>query len=397
MLPNWEFQLPTRIQFGRGGLKKLGEVAGQFGRSVLLVGYRDRSGMEETYARAARSLSDRGLAVVEFFEVPPDPDAELAVEGARRAAESGSEVVVGLGGGSSIDAAKGIAAMAKMGGSPWDYAGSNENFRPITDSLPLVAVPTTSGTGSEVTAVAVLNHHGLGSLPGYPLKASIAGPAVRPKVALVDPDLTLGSPPRLTAACGADALGHALEACMSRLANPISSALAGRAVGLVVKNLRRAVEDPDDPERRHTLALASTLAGVAFSAAGVIMTHAIAHALGALLHVPHGEGVAIGTPFTLRYNAQQCREVYCQLAHHCGITDGSPDERAARFVDAIVELLESVGLPGGVEVPEDAPEDLSGKLARNALESTLKPLEWTPRDIDEPALKGLFDEILQAK
>ena len=199
MLRNWEFQLPTRIQFGRGGLKKLGEVAGQFGSSALLVGYQDRSGMEETYARAARSLSDRGLAVVEFFEVPPDPDAELAVEGARRAAESGSEVVVGLGGGSSIDAAKGIAAMAKMGGSPWDYAGSNENFRPVTDSLPLVAVPTTSGTGSEVTAVAVFNHYGIGSLSEYPLKASIAGPALRPEVALVDPDLTLGSPPRLTA------------------------------------------------------------------------------------------------------------------------------------------------------------------------------------------------------
>jgi alcohol dehydrogenase class IV len=376
-------------------LRKLGEVAGEFGRSVLLVGYHDRTALEETYARAARSLSDRGLAVVEFFHVPPDPDAELAVEGARRAAESGVDVVVGLGGGSAIDAAKGIAAMAKMGGNPWDYAGSNENFRPVTDSLPLVAVPTTSGTGSEVTAVAVFNHHGIGSLPGCPLKASISGPAVRPEVALVDPDLTVGSPPRLTAGCGADALGHALEACMSRLANPISSALAGRAVGLVVKNLRRAVEDPNDPEPRHALALASTLAGVAFSAAGVIMTHSISHALGAMLHVPHGEGIAIGTPLTLRYNAPQCREVYCQLAHHCGITAEKPDEQAAQFVDTIVELLQSVGLPGRVEVPDDAPEDLAAKLARNAVESTLKPLEWTPREIDEPTLEGLFDEILQ--
>ena len=152
-----------------------------------------------------------------------------------------------------IDAAKGIAALAKMGGRPWDYAGSNENFRPITDSLPAVAVPTTSGTGSEVTGVAVFNHHDIGSLRGCPLKASIAGPAVYPKVALVDPDLTVGSPARLTAACGADALGHALEACMSRLANPISSALAGRAVGLIVENLRHAVENPDDREPRRPL------------------------------------------------------------------------------------------------------------------------------------------------
>lgn len=395
MQSRWEFQLPTQIQFGRGGLRKLGAAARPFGRSAMLVGYRERTGLEETYARAAQSLADAGLSVAEFFEVPPDPDAELAVEGARRAVELEVEVVVGLGGGSAIDAAKGIAAMARMGGTPWDYAGTNQDFRPITDSLPLVAVPTTSGTGSEVTAVAVFNHHGLGSLPGYPLKASIAGPAVRPKVALVDPDLTLGSPARLTAACGADALGHALEACMSRLANPISSALAGRAVGLIVRNLRRAVEDPNDPEPRDGLALASTLAGVAFSAAGVIMTHSISHALGALLHVPHGEGIAIGTPLTLRYNAPQCREVYCQLAHYCAIAADSPEAQAARFVETIEELLESVGLPGRVEVPEDAPEDLAGKLARNAFESTLKPLEWTPREIDEPTLKVLFEGILR--
>jgi alcohol dehydrogenase class IV len=376
-------------------LKKLGETAREFGRLAMLVGYRDRAGLEETYARATQALSEQGLAVVEFFQVPPDPDAELAIEGAHQAAQSDVDLVVGLGGGSVIDAAKGIAALAKMGGRPWDYAGANENFRPITDSLPLVAVPTTSGTGSEVTAVAVFNHHGLGSLRGCPLKASIAGPAVRPKVALVDPDLTVGSPARLTAACGADALGHALEACMSRLANPISSALAGRAVGLIVKNLRHAVENPDDPESRHALALASTLAGVAFSAAGVIMTHSISHALGALLHVPHGEAIAIGTPLTLRYNAPQCREVYSQLAHYCAITADTPEEQAARFVDMIVELLQAVGLPSRVEVPDDAPEDLAAKLARNAIESTLKPLEWTPTEIDEPALEGLFDEILQ--
>lgn len=396
MQSRWEYQLPTKIQFGPGELRKLGETARQFGRSALLVGYRDREGLEETYARAARSLVDAGLSVTEFCEIPPDPDGELAVEGARRVAESGVDVVVGLGGGSPIDAAKGIAALAKMGGKLWDYAGANPDFRPVTDSLPLVAVPTTSGTGSEVTAVAVFNHHGIGSLPGYPLKASIAGPAVRPEVALVDPDLTVGSPPRLTAGCGADALGHAIEACMSRLANPISSALAGRAVRLVVKNLRQAVEHPDDPQPRRPLALASTLAGAAFAAAGVIMTHSIAHALGALLHVPHGEAIAIGTPLTLRYNAQQCREVYCQLAHYCGITADSPQQQAARFVDAIVELLESVGLPGRVELPGDAPEDLAARLARNAVESTLKPLEWTPREIDEPTLKGLFGEILES-
>ncbi len=219
MQKRWQFHVPTQIRFGRGGLKKLGETAKEFGSSAMLVGYRDQTGLEETYARATRSLTEAGVKVTEFLESPPDPEAELVVEGARRASEAGVDVVVGLGGGSPIDAAKGIAAMVKMGGDPWDYAGANENFRPVTDSLPLVAVPTTSGTGTEVTAVAVLNHRGVGSSSEYPLKASIAGPAVLPKVALVDPELTVGSPAGLTAACGADALGHALEACMSRQGN----------------------------------------------------------------------------------------------------------------------------------------------------------------------------------
>ncbi len=394
MLTRWEFQLPTRIQFGRGGLGKLGGIAKGFGDSALLVGYGDRTGLEKTYARAAESLSKAGLSVTEFCEIPPDPDAALAVEGARRATEAGVDVVIGLGGGSPIDAAKGVAAMVKMGGKPWDYAGTNPKSRPVTDSLPLIAVPTTSGTGTEVTAVAVFTHHDVPSESEYPLKASIGGPAIMPEVALVDPDLTVGSPPQLTAACGADALGHAIEACMSRRANPFSSALAGRAVALVVENLPKAVENPDDPGFRERLALASNMAGVAFGVAGVIMTHSIAHALGAVLHVPHGVAIAVGTPLNLRYNAEVCRDVYAELAHYCGIVDGSPDARAAKFIDCIVELLGSIGLPQRVEVPADAPDDLAARIAQNAFESTLKPLEWTPRKIDEPTLTDLLKEIL---
>jgi len=396
MLSRWEFQIPTRIHFGRGTLRKLGSIAKPFGRSALLVGYRDRTELEETYDRAAHSLSKAGMTVTKFFEIPPDPDAELATQGVQCARQAAADVVIGLGGGSPIDAAKGIAALAKMGGELWDYAGSNPNFQPVTDSLPLIAVPTTSGTGTELTAVAVFNHHGIGSQPEFPLKASINGPAVLPKVALIDPDLTIGSPARLTAACGADALGHAIEACMSRRANPFSTALAGRAVALIVEHLPWAVEKPDDPEPREPLALASTLAGAAFSASSVVMTHSIAHALGALLHVPHGEAIAAATPLNLRYNAEVCHDVYCQLAQHCEITADTPQQQSWLFVECIIELLQSVGLPDRIRVPDDAPKDLAAKLAHNAVESTLKPLEWNPRDINETTLKELFEELLEA-
>jgi len=281
-----------------------------------------------------------------------------------------------------------------MPGQPWDYAGTNPDFKPITDSIPLIAVPTTSGTGSEVTAVAVFSHHGVGSMPEFPLKGSIAGPAVRPEIALVDPNLTVGSPARLTAACGIDALGHAVEACMSRRANPFSTALAGRAVALIVEHLPQAVASPDDAEPRVPLALASTLAGAAFSVAGVVMPHSMSQALGAILHTPHGEGIAVATPISLRYNAEVCRDVYAELAHGCGITADTIEQQAERFIDTIAGLLESVGLPAKIKIPDDAPDDLAAKLATNAFESTRKPLEWNPRKIDEPTLKKLFDKIL---
>jgi len=397
MVRNWEFQLPTRIRFGRGGLRKLGDVAGELGSSAFLVGYRDRSGLEDVYARAAKSLGEAGMAVAEFFEVPPDPEAELGLEGARRLNEAGADVVIGLGGGSVIDAAKGIAALARMGGSLWDYTSANPDSRPITKAVPLVAVPTTAGTGTEVSAVAVFTHQGVASIPDMPLKASVSGPAVRPQVALVDPDLTVGSPPGLTAACGADALGHAIEACSSRRANPVSSLLAGRAVGLIVGNLRRAVENPADPEPREPLALAATLAGAAFSVAGVVVPHAISQALGGLLHVPHGLGVAIGTPLSLRFNAACCVDQYAELAGFCAIAADSPERQAAAFVDCIVELLRSIGIPERVDVPPDAPDDLIDRLVRNARESTPVPIALNPRKIDDAALEGMFREVLSRK
>jgi alcohol dehydrogenase class IV len=395
MLAQWEFQLPTRVRFGCGAARKLGEVAGALGSAVLLVGYRDRAGLEETCDRAVGFLESAGVEVVPFFEVPPDPDAELAAEGARLASRRGCSVVVGLGGGSVIDAAKGIAALVRMGGSLWDYTGANPHSRPIDKALPVVAVPTTAGTGSEVSGVAVFTHHGVGSQPDGPIKASASGPAVPPAVAIVDPDLTVGSPPALTAACGADALGHAVESCMSRRANPMSSLLAGRAVGLIVGNLARAVENPDDPAPREPLSLAAMLAGAAFSSAGVTMTHAISQALGGLLHVPHGVGVAIGTPVNLRYNARQCTEVYARLAHACSLGGDSTEARAAAFVDRVIELLRSVGLPDRVKVPPDAPPDLAARLARNAIESTPVPLKLNPRKIDEAKLAEVFERLLE--
>lgn len=394
MADRWEFHVPTKIRFGPGSLRKLGEEAKRLGNSGLLVGYRECKALKEAYVRAAKSMNDAGLRVTEFLEVEAEPPAESAAEGARAAVRAGVDLVVGLGGGSPLDVAKGIAVLVRSGGSLWDYTRANPRARPAADALPILAVPTTSGTGSEVTQVAVFTHYGRSSLPESALKAPIVGPALVPKVALVDPGLSAGAPPGLTAACGVDALGHAVEAWTSRRANPISAALAARAVALVLEHLPRAVEAPDDPGPRGPLALASTLAGAAFSTTSVTLPHAMAHALGGVLDVAHGEAIAIATPLSLRYNAECCREAYCRLAEACGIPADSPARQADRFVERIVELIRCVGLPDRVSLPQRAPEDLAARLARNAVESMRDPLAWNPRPVDEATLVPLFEEIL---
>jgi len=390
----WDFALPTQIHFGAGSARKIGNHVAPFGTSAMIVGYADRTGLEATYDRCEQALAKDGIQATTFYTIPPDPAAELVEQAAEQARAAGVDVVIGLGGGSVIDAAKGIAALVKMGGRLWDYTGANPQSKPITDSLPLVAVPTTAGTGTEVSNVAVFTHADAGSMPGDPIKASVAGPAVRPTLAVIDPDLAVGSPSRLTAACGADALGHAVEACLSRRANPISSTLAGRAVALIVANLPQAVSDPDDPAPREPLALAATLAGAAFGAAGVVVPHAIAQALGGVLHVPHGLGVALGTRLSLAFNRQACTAQYAELARCCQLGLEDDETLADRFVVAIDEMLDRCGISGQIEVPADAPADLLDRLVRNAYDSTPVPITLNPRKIAEEDMRGFFEHIL---
>lgn len=390
----WDFELPTRIQFGRGGLRKIGETVRPLGSSALLVGYREQAALEEIYRRATVSLEKAGVAV-SHFGIDPEPAAESIEAGAAAANECSIDVIVALGGGSAIDAAKGIAALARSGGSLWQYTVGAAGAASVTAALPIVAVPTTAGTGSEVSPVAVFTFHGVGSHPDMPLKGTISSPFLYPRVAVVDPDLSVGSPPQLTARCGADALGHAIEARISRRADPISSTLACRAVALIYRNLRRAVDDPSDPAPREHLALAATLAGAAFSAAGVGVNHALAHALGAVLGTPHGEAVGLGTPIHLRFNAERCRGEYAELADCCGIQGSTEEARASHFVDEMAGLLRSVGLPDKLDAPPDAPGDLIERLVDNAIESSEVVLPFNPRKVDRESLAVLFREILR--
>lgn len=390
----WDFSLPTQIQFGRGGLRRLGQFSANLGSTAMLIGYQDRTGLEDVYARAEKLLAKAGVRTTTFYKVPPDPAAELAEQGAELARREGIDVVVGLGGGSVMDAAKGIAVLTRLGGNLWDHTSANPKSKPIQDTIPVVAVPTTAGTGSEVSNVAVFTHENAGSEEGVPIKDAIVGPALRPKLALVDPDLAIGCPPSLTAACGADALGHAIESCLCRRATPIASALACEAVRLIVDNMADAVANPESGEFREPLALAATMAGAAFSAAGVVVPHAIAQALGAILHVPHGLSVALATRQGLSFNREACTAQYAELARSCRLTGDDDEALTDRFVVTVNELLDRCDLPSTFPVPADAPEDLVERLVRSACDSAPVPITLNPRKVSDVDMGAMFDCIL---
>ena len=345
----------------------------RLGRRAILVGYQDRTGLDEAYARAEQSLAKAGIAVARYFEVLPEPGSDLPDRCAEAASADRTDVFVALGGGSVIDVAKAAAALTVSGGRMADYLVTDPAPAPAA-ALPVVAVPTTAGTGSEVSDVAVFSH-GSG-------KAAMFGAAMRPRLAVVDPELAAGSPASLTAACAADALGHATEACLSRRANPMASLLAGRAVALVVHGLPRAVEEPASAEPRESLALAATLAGAAFTSAGVAGAHALAQALGVVLGIAHGRAVAMALPPMLRFNATACGPQYADLARWCGLPD------AAAFIDRVTGLLDSLGLLA--KLPPG--EGVADRLVAAALAARV-PLVQNPVRLDEPALRQIVAQM----
>ena len=358
------------------------------------MGYRAPGRLQESYQRATAALKKSGLQVASFAEVAPEPDARLVAQGVEAARQAGATLVIGLGGGSVIDVAKAIALVAASGGEVSDYFLGNPAARPLTTALPLVAIPTTAGTGSEVSDIAVLATVA-DEAQGITAKASLVGPAIRPQLAIIDPDLAVGSSAALTAACGADALGHAIEASVSRRCGPPSALLAGQAVALLSKHLPQAVAQPDDPQPREPLALAALLSGVAFTSSSVVAAHAVAQALGTFFDLPHGQTVAIATPPVLRYNLSACIEPYCQLAAGCGLSAATPEALAERFVEHITDLLHGLGLPDSVQAPCDAPADLIDRLVQSALQGARAPLTLNPCRVDAAALAGLFSVIVR--
>ncbi|WP_347830476.1 iron-containing alcohol dehydrogenase [uncultured Planktomarina sp.] len=381
MMNPFSFNTTPSLRMGAGLAGELGQITRPIcGDRVLLV---TDPGMMATglVQQATDCLRAAGVEVTLFDQVQADPPEEIVLQAAQQAL--GKTGVIGFGGGSSLDVAK-LAALLAASNQPLAEAYGIGNAQ--GPRLPLVLVPTTAGTGSEVTPISIVT-------TGASEKMGVVSPLLLPDMALLDPELTLGLPAHVTAATGIDAMVHAIEAYASVNANnnPISRALAVEALGLMGRMLLRAVQKPDDLEARTGMLLGSMLAGQAFANSPVAAVHALAYPIGGHYKVPHGLSNALVLPHVLRFNAQVAPEAYAALLPHVfpDLPAMSVAEAALQFAESMADLSRACGLEQGLRDMGIAREALP-ILARDAMNQT-RLLVNNPRPVDQAAALKIYE------
>jgi alcohol dehydrogenase class IV len=376
----FEFATAGRIIFGSGQLTETGALAKSFGARALLVTGR-------TPARAARlrEILAAERIVCADFTIGGEPSVQEVLNGTALARESGSEWVIGFGGGSAIDAAKAIAALLANPGDPFDYLEVIGQGKPLAHPpVPWIAIPTTAGTGAEVTRNAVL------SSPEHRVKVSLRSPAMLPRIALVDPELTLDMPPEVTANTGLDALTQLIEPYVSIRANPLTDGFCVEGMRRVARSLRRAYENGRDIQAREAMALASLLSGLALANAGLGVVHGFASPLGGMFGAPHGAICAAILPHAMEMNIQALQqrapasESLARYTEVARILTGNAEASAEEGVEWVRELCADLAIASlgrhGVQPEHFA--DLSEKASKA---SSMKgnPIPLTPAELSE--------------
>ncbi len=339
-MKSFNYFQPTEIQFGSGRIAEIAEVVGRFGKRCLVVTTPPEGKLADIYNRVINLLEEGGIQVAHFNDVVPNPTTDCITAGAVMAKEFSAEVVVGLGGGSSMDAAKAIAVECTHEGTAWDYRWFKET-QPSEKTLPIVAVTTTSGTGSEVTQVAVLTNAAERD------KSAIYNSIVYPRVAIVDPELTLSVPASITAQTGFDVFAHAFESFLHPAASPYTDRLALEAIRLVAENLPSAVKDGSDLKARERMAWANTLAGLCIANAGVTLPHGVGMTIGGYCpQIAHGQALAIVYPEFTRYTYTYAVEKFATMGRifEPALEKESDDVAAEKSCEVLDAFLKEIDL-----------------------------------------------------
>ena len=399
MRETWTFHSAGQILFGRNAIGQIGEIAGRLGaKRVLIVtdSILDKAGALE---KVRQPLAQGGLAVEVFTGGEPEPSMRVATKCLELARAFRPDVLVGLGGGSNMDLAKICATLLAHGGAPPTFVGDDKIPGPI---VPLVCVPTTAGTGSEVSAAAVLTD------TDNQMKVGILSNYLRPRVAIVDPLLTVSCPAKVTADSGIDALTHAIEGYTAidnalfplppgersvyQGRHPLGDIMAEKAIALIGQYLRRAVANGLDLEAREGMALGATLAGLCFSNVGVAVVHALEYPVGGATHCSHGAGNGLLLPFVMRFNLSARPKEFANIARLLGEdVSGLSDQAAApRAVSAVEKLRRDIGIPLRLRDLGAKPEQLR-PFAEKAFQ-VKRILRVNPRAVTVEDLEGILKE-----
>ncbi len=375
------FFSPNKILFGIGASKEIGKETKALGGTKALI-ITDPGVANSGLIDPIRSnLEEAGLKVFLFDRVEPEPPDSVVEEGVQYIKETGADIVVGLGGGSSLDVAKGVSLLARNTGKVLDYCGIDLIPK---RGLPKILVPTTAGTGSEVTRVFVVTDQ------KDNMKKVIYSNYAIADLAIVDPMLTLSMPGKVTADTGMDALVHAIETYVSMNATPFSDISASKAIALIAKYLPMAFAKSENIEARYHVSFASLLAGLAFASGGLGAVHALAYPLGTEYHLPHGRTNAIMLPHVMEFNLIGNRSRYALIAEMMGKGGNIIDLKAkvAKAVEAVTELLDDVQIPYHLRdygIPKEAiPKLVDGGMKQARL------FVPNPRNLSESDVEAIY-------
>jgi alcohol dehydrogenase class IV len=400
MRTTWNFYTAGQLTFGPRAVDELGEMASRRKLERIFI-VTDKTLVQLGFAdRVRKPLNDTGVTVDTFDGGEAEPSIATAVKSIEQAREFKPDAILGLGGGSNMDLSKITANVITHGGSPHDYFGFDNVPGPV---MPLICVPTTAGTGSEVSHAAVLTD------TANEMKVSTLSNWLRPAVAVVDPELTYTCPQQVAADSGIDALTHAIEGYTAtdyrELATPPGEAsgydgsypfgdlIAEEAIRLIARSLKTAVHEPKNKEARDEMALAATLAGIAFSNCGVALVHALEYPLGGMLHCSHGAGNGLLLPFVMRFNLPERKAKFAKIAELLGqeVVD-DVGEMAGSAIAAVEQLKRDIGIPERIRDIGGTQEQLP-TFAEKAFE--LKRLMWiNPRKASLEDLLGILRSAL---
>lgn len=385
---NFEYHCQTNIMMGTDQSKEIGSIVEDLllpGAKVMIVtdsGVRNAGLVQPIEAY----LQEAGYSVFVFDQVSPNPRDNECLAGAELFRKEQASAVIAIGGGSPMDTAKAIALLGPNGGIPEDYISGKKAYANLS---PLICIPTTAGTGSEVTRSSVI------TLAASHKKITLKHALLRPTISILDPALTLTVPKSITAATGVDALVHAIEGYSCKVTNPISKAMGASAMETIVKYLPAAYEDGSDLEARYKMQEGSLLAGLCFGSADVAAVHCLAEALGSLYDTPHGIANAVFLPYVMQFNAAENKVLHAELAKIMSFADktDSDDVAIQKLIDGMYTFTKNLGIPALKDLSYVKEEDFE-KMAELAEQngSTSSNVRTVTKADYLDILKAAFDQ-----